>query len=88
MRLLFLVVSFLVFLSLFLGPHLRHMEVPRLWVESELQLLAYTTATAMRDLSYVCDLHHSSGQRQILHSLSEARIPTHVHVDTSWIRYR
>ena len=28
----------------FLGPHLWHMEVPRLGAESELQLLAYTTA--------------------------------------------
>ena len=28
----------------FLGPHPRHMDVPRLGVESELQLLAYTTA--------------------------------------------
>ena len=34
-----------------------HMEVPRLRVESELQLLAYTTATAMPDLSHICDLH-------------------------------
>ena len=32
---------------IFLGPHLRHMEVPRLGVELELQLPAYTTATAM-----------------------------------------
>ena len=32
---------------LFSGPHPWHMEVPRLGVESELQLLAYTTATAM-----------------------------------------
>ena len=30
----------------FLGPHLQHMEVSRLGVESELQLPAYTTATA------------------------------------------
>ena len=29
---------------LLLGPHLQHMEVPRLGVESELQLPAYTTA--------------------------------------------
>ena len=29
----------------FLGPHLWHMEVPRLGVEWELQLPAYTTAT-------------------------------------------
>ena len=45
----------------FLGPHLWHMEVPRLGVESELQLLAYATAIAMPDLSRICDLHHSSG---------------------------
>ena len=31
------------------------MEVPRLGVESELQLLA----TATWDLSHICDLHHS-----------------------------
>ena len=30
----------------FLGLHPRHMEAPRLGVESELQPLAYTTATA------------------------------------------
>ena len=35
----------------FLGPHPRHMEVPRLGVESELQLPASTTATATPDLS-------------------------------------
>ena len=34
------------FFFCFLGPHPRHMEVPRLRVESELQLLAYTTVTA------------------------------------------
>ena len=44
----------------FLGPHLQHIEVPRLGVELELQLLAYTTATAMSDPSHVCDLLHSS----------------------------
>ena len=33
----------------FLGPHLWHMEVPRLGIELELQLPAY--ATAMPDLS-------------------------------------
>ena len=30
----------------FLGPHLWHMEVSRLGVESEVQLPAYNTATA------------------------------------------
>ena len=36
------------------------MEVPRLGVESELQLLAYTTATATRDLSLICDPYHTT----------------------------
>ena len=55
------------------------MEVPRLGVESELQMPAYTTATvtAMQDLSRVCDLHHSSWQCWILNPLSEARYQTH-----------
>ena len=41
------------------------MEVPKLGVESELQLLAYTTAKAMQDLGRICNLHHSSWQCQI-----------------------
>ena len=57
----------------FLGPHPWYMEVPRLGVESELQLLAYTTAIATQDPSRVCDLHHSSWQHQILNPMSEAR---------------
>ena len=56
----------------FLRLHLRHMEVPRLGVESELQPLAYTTATAMPDPSCVLRLH-SLWQYQILNPLSEAR---------------
>ena len=31
-------------LPVFLGPHLQHMEVPRLGVESELRMPAFTTA--------------------------------------------
>ena len=38
---------------LFLGPRLWHMDIPRLGVESELKLLAYTAATAMRDPSCI-----------------------------------
>ena len=67
---------------------LRHMEVPRLGVESELQLPAYTTAIAMRYPSHVFDLHHSSQQRQILNPLIKARGRTHILIDTSWIRFR
>ena len=40
---------------LFLGLHSWHMEIPKLGVELELQLLTYTTATATPDLSHVCD---------------------------------
>jgi len=42
-------------------------------VKLELQPLAYTTAAATRDPSYICDLHHSSWQRWILNPLSEAK---------------
>ena len=38
-----------IFFFCFLGLHLQHMEVPRLGVKLELQLPAYTTATAMQD---------------------------------------
>ena len=46
----------------FLGLHLRHMEVPSLGVQSELELSAYATATATQDPSRVCILHHSLRQ--------------------------
>ena len=49
------------------------MEVPRLGVQLELSLLAYTAATATPDSSCVCDLHHSLQQCQILNPLSKAR---------------
>ena len=42
-------------------------------VQSELQLQAYTTATATGDSSQVCDLHHRSWQCQIFNPLIEAR---------------
>ena len=71
----------------FLGLHLRRMmEVPRLGVESEVQLLAYTTSIASPDLSRICDLHHSSRQCRILNTLSKARdrtcnlmVPSRIH---------
>ncbi len=58
-----------------LGLHLQHMEVPRLGVESELQLptTATATATGTPDPSCVCDLHHSSWQHWILNPLSKTR---------------
>ena len=60
-------------------------EIPRLGVESELQLPAYTRATATQDLSHVCNLHHNSRQRQIFNPLSKARDRTQVLMDTSRI---
>ena len=40
--------SLFFFSFFFLRPHLWHMEVPGLGFESELELPAYTTATAMQ----------------------------------------
>ena len=73
------------FLFFFSGQLPRHVEVPRLGVESELQFLAYATATAMRDLSLVSNLHHSSRQHQILNPLSEVRDRTRILMDSSRI---
>ena len=68
-------------LFVFLGLYLWHMEVPRLGVESELQLQAYTTVTVTLDPSSIYDLQCSSSQCLILNPLSEAGIePT-----SSWL---
>ena len=72
----------------FLGPHPKHMEVPSLGVESELQLPVYTTVSAKWDLSCTCDLYPSSQQRPILYPLSEARDQTPILSDTSQVHYR
>ena len=74
------------FSFVFLGLHSRHMEVPRLGVQLELWPLSYTTATAMPDLSHICDLHHSSWQRQSL-NLIEARDRTRNLMVPSWIHF-
>ena len=63
------------------------MEVPRLGVESQIQLLACTTATATWDPNYVCKLHHSSWQQSIPEPLSEARDQTCIFIDTSQIHF-
>ena len=63
------------------------MEAPRLGVQWELQLPAYTTATETQGPSHICDLHHSSGQRQILSPLREARDRTRKLMVPSWIRF-
>ena len=69
-----------------LGLHLRHVDVPGLGAELELELLAHATATASQDLSHVCDLHYTSWQCHILDSLSEARYQTRILLDSSRVR--
>ena len=60
-------------------------DVPQLGVESELQLPAYTTATATPDTSCICNLHHSSRQWPILNPLSKARDRTCILMDSSQV---
>ena len=69
---------FFVFFFSFLGPHLQHMEVPRLVINLELYLPAYTTSRATRDLNCIYNLYHL--QCQILIPLSSGIKPTY-----SWI---
>ena len=59
------------------GHFLWHMEVPRLGVESELQLPAYPTATAMPDPSRIYDLQLC----WVVNPLSEARDRTCILID-------
>ena len=56
-----------------------------LGVESELHLLAQTTATATLHPSCILSLCCSLSQHQILNSLSEARDQTHMLMDTNWV---
>ena len=72
------------FFFCFLGPHPQHMEVSRLEVPLELQLLAYTTATATSDLSCICYLHHSSWQPRSLTHWTKPGIEP----ETSWFLVR
>ena len=62
----------------FLGPHPQHMEVLRLGVKSELQVLAYTIATTTWDPNYVCDLHCNA--RSLTHWVRPGIKPA-----TSWL---
>jgi len=65
------------------------MEVPKLGVELELQMLGYTTATAtataMPYPSHICKLHHRSWQCWMLNPLSKVRDQTCILMDTSQV---
>ena len=73
---------FLFFLN---SPWLR--KVSRLGVESELQLLVYTTAMAMADPSCICDLHHSSWQHWMLSPWRKAKDWSCILMDSNQICY-
>ena len=73
-----LIVFSFIFFGL-LGPPLRHMEVPRLGVES---------STARPDPSHICSLYHSSWQLCILNPLSKARDRTFILMDIGQIGFR
>ena len=77
------------FLFCFIGPHPWHVKIPTGGVGLEPQLQAYNTATAMWDLSCICDLHNSSWQCQIFNPLGEAkaRDQTRTVMVTSWIHF-
>ena len=63
------------------------MEVPRLGVESKLQLPTYATVTAMPEPSCICDLYHRSQQHWVLNPLSKARDQTCILMATSQVHY-
>ena len=75
------------FFFCFLGLQVRHMEVPRLGVELELQRPAYPTATPMPELNPIFNLHHSLRQRQSLNSLSGAGDRICILMDTSRVHF-
>ena len=64
------------------------MEDPRLGVEFELQLLAYTIALAMQGPSCICDLDDSSRQCQMLNPLNRAGEQSCVLMDPSQVCYQ
>ena len=80
-------IKFLFFVFCLLSATSEAYGGSQLGVKSELQLPAYTTATAMPDPSLVCDLHHCLRQRQILNPLRKARDQTCVLMDTSRVCY-
>ena len=61
---------------LFLGLHRRHMEVPRVAGLIRATAAGPCHSHKTQDLSSICDLYHSSPQRQILNPLSETRDQT------------
>ena len=75
---------FFFFFFFFLGLQMWHMQVPRLGVKSELQLLAYATVIATPDPSHICSLHTPHGNtRSLTHWAGPGIEPT-----SSWVLVR
>ena len=69
-----------IFIFIFLGPQLQHMEVPRLGVRLELQLPTY--ATSHSNTGSERHLRCSLQQSGMLNPLCEVRDPTRILADT------
>ena len=67
----------IIFLFCFLGLHWRHMEVPRLEVELELHLPAYTTPQQFRIWALSSTYTSAHGNAWILNPLNKTRDWTH-----------
>ena len=81
------VICLLIFILFFLRAMLTAYGSSRTRCEMALQLPTYTTAKAMQDPHWGCDLHHCSQQLQILNVPSKAQDPTCILMDTSRIHF-
>ena len=72
----------------FLELHSWHMEVPRLGVKSELQLLAYATVTATQESSCICDYTTAQGNaRSLTHPARPGIEPTSLWILVGFINH-
>ena len=69
-----------------LGPHWRHMDVPRLGFQIRAAVAGLHHSHSNLGSEPRLQSTHSSRQRQILNPLSEARDRTRVLMDASWVR--
>ena len=67
------------FYFFFLGPHLQHMEVPGLGVKLELQLPAYTTATAAAPATYTEAFNNAGSLAHLTEARVQIRVLMHPH---------
>ena len=78
---------FIYFIYLFFCLFAFSRAAPTAYGDSQARDLIRARATAMWDPSRICNLHHSSWQRQILNPLSEARDRTRNLMVPSWIHF-